>query len=108
MSRAPARPLRPHRLLDASLVALNREFLMAAGPDTPINLNEYGVAASGSRVVWTGTDVGGSVTATTCDDWTSRTDLGTFGDRMSTDSNWTDAGTAGCDSIAHLYCFETR
>ncbi len=76
----------------------------------PLNLDESGVDV-GRQSVWTGTTDAGTVNnSASCADWTIGTGI-SFGEQgVSTGgaSAWSDdAVETGCNSPAHIYCFDT-
>jgi nitroreductase len=79
---------------------------------TPGVLDENGddvQPAPGVSLAWTGTDDEGVAFGGRCGDWISgfSGSTTTYGAFTNTTSGWSNRGTASCDQIYHLYCFET-
>jgi hypothetical protein len=111
----------PYVLVDGTKVADDWSDLTDGLLDNPINLDENGGAPPASSghfagdptLVWTGTEVDGTVRGAHCSDWS---DAGSssfhMGNRTSTAPNWTDCAICGggggsdCGGPAPIYCFE--
>jgi hypothetical protein len=94
------------RVGDLVKVADNLADLSDGTLDAAINRNEFGNAAPGTQYVWTGVLSNGTVAAETCSNWTSTAGLGRRGSVARTNAGWTQSGTANCNTLRSLYCFE--
>ncbi|MFH1224959.1 MAG: DUF1554 domain-containing protein [Candidatus Diapherotrites archaeon] len=95
--------------LDGTMVAKNRADLLDGTILSPINIDEFGKAASGFRV-WTGTSITGTPydgpLSGYCDNWVSWNvnKVGGVGNKNSTDSGWINYGAELCERTGNLYC----
>lgn len=90
------------------LVFTDRTALTRA-PLTAIDVTEEGVAAhdaTGTDLVWTGTNVGGRHSTSTCGAWDRSDVRGQYGHFNAIDSGWTDDTTGKCDVGLHVYCLQ--
>lgn len=90
--------------------AFNNKASLRAAPLAPIDRTELGVALTGGRFVWTGTQPTGNASApgsydNSCENWSK----GTFsyqGDIGDVYGQWTNQRGSDCASLASLYCFQ--
>ncbi|MBV8762123.1 MAG: DUF1554 domain-containing protein [Deltaproteobacteria bacterium] len=80
-------------------------------PANAIDLDAHGGQPSGAENIWTGTLEDGTVSAYTCNDWTSNSSnaTGSTGMRVAVDATWTAASNYNVtcnDALLRLYCFE--
>ncbi len=96
----------PWTLVDKTTVVFGSHADLTSAPMHAIDHDEFG-NPSPPGCVWTGTDNGGGASASFCKSWTSisMSDTATIGDPVGT-SDWTNAGTATCNDVCRLYCFE--
>ena len=96
---------------DVTVFAAGADFWNSA-PQALINIdeNENDTDLLVSEEPWTGTDpVGGIAAATTCNDWTTASNLerGVTGNTHDmTASNWVNDNGWFCDDLRRLYCIE--
>jgi hypothetical protein len=95
-----------YRRSDGAIVATGFFDLVDGVLAQPIALDELGNAATGT--VWTGTNLNGSSSASTCDGWTSASSgvIAQRGIAEGTSKVWTDDTTGPCDTSSRLYCVE--
>jgi hypothetical protein len=95
-----------YQLLNGQIVANNKADLIDGSIDNAIDIDQNSTPVVGTQV-WTGTNFGGTFSASSCTDWTDYVGgPGTIGATMNTDASWTAIGGAGCSSSFRLYCFE--
>lgn len=108
----------PYRLVDGTSISLNWAGLIDNFIDAPINLDETGqpapvsseVCTGNTNMVYTGTNQNGTVeTDKHCNNWTSTTADGVWGDHTEASNLWSAACTGAggtCDRNAPIYCFQ--
>jgi hypothetical protein len=98
----------PYQLVDGTRIAANWTSLTDGSLRAPINLTETKSTVTGSDLVWTHTLVDGTAANTNdhCGDWKVATGDGGRGTATYADSNWTQSGSAACNTGQHLYCFQ--
>lgn len=108
----------PYIRLDKFAVVSSRAQLTSGALTSPINVNEMNQVVSDANPedvrVWTGTFSNGQVSVD-CDGWRTANPLmfGGLGQLNRIDGSWTDNGGPGggfrhwgCQTTAHLYCFQ--
>jgi hypothetical protein len=100
----------PYQLVDGTKIAANWTSLTDGSLRAPIDLTETGVAVTGSPLVWTHTLVDGAAanSADHCGNWSSAAGGGGRGTHAYASANWTQSGSAACNTGQHLYCFQQR
>jgi hypothetical protein len=98
----------PYQLLDGTQIAANWTKLTDGSLRAPINITETRNTVTGSDLVWTHTQVDGSAGLSDehCGNWKVATGSGGRGTATYADSNWTQSGSAACNTGQHLYCFQ--
>ena len=98
----------PYRLVDGTQIAANWTSLTDGSLRAPIDLTETENTVTGSELVWTYTKVDGTAgtSGDHCGNWGSPTGYGGRGTATFKDSNWTQSGSAACNTGQHLYCFQ--
>lgn len=74
----------------------------------PVSLDENGSVPSGAKA-WTGTGTNGTLSISTCGDWTSTGGQGIQGRVQGGGSDWTIVSQVSCANavnFGHFYCFE--
>lgn len=98
-----------YRVDGTTLVFPDREALKGL-PLVPISTDELGLTHNTDLQAWTGTDVGGTISATgtRCLGWSSGVGFfGQYGDITVSGPQWTNAGLDGCEmGDNRLICFE--
>jgi hypothetical protein len=112
---------RPYALVDGTVVADDWADLTDGALQNRINLDEHGaviapLSYSGWPLVWTATQVDGSLWApyaaawSSCSNWTTASDLrgGYWGRADVANSDWTEAALSYhlCHLVHYLYCVE--
>ena len=106
-----------YRLLNGTVVANSKADLTDGMLEAPINLNEYGQAQA--VFVWSATNLDGTGTGNTCNDWTDNSseqggcpdpgdpNCGSVGSTSATNGEWTKLNAAPfqCSAQYNLYCF---
>jgi hypothetical protein len=95
-----------YKRTDGVVVAAGFADLVDGTLAAAISLDELGAPVTGA--VWTGVNLNGSSSASTCDGWSSNA-AGTIGQRGLVESvtkAWTDDTTGTCDTSSRLYCIE--
>jgi hypothetical protein len=103
-----ARSAMPYKLPNGTKVADNWADLVDGTLDAPINATETGAALTGTNVVWTHVNASGEHNGNDCGNWTnagsgSNADVGLASSATST---WSSNGSAACNGLYRLYCFE--
>lgn len=98
---------RPYVLPDGTLLANDWAQLTAGSLFHAIDRDE-GNAPVAEGFVWTGTDIFGNATSSTCAGWSLNgvDNVGTVGRSDAIDSTWTNSGTKGCGTGYRLFCVE--
>jgi hypothetical protein len=98
----------PYQLVDGTRIAANWTSLTDGSLRVPINLTESKNTVTGSDLVWTHTLVDGTAAPSDehCGEWKVATGSGGRGTAAYADSNWTQSGSAACNTGQHLYCFQ--
>ncbi len=98
----------PYELVDGTRIAANWTALTDGALRAPISLTETGNTIAAAALVWTYTKVDGSggTLGEHCGNWTVATGSGFRGTAVYKDSNWTQSGSAACNTGQHLYCFQ--
>ena len=98
----------PYKLVDGTQIAADWTSLTDGSLRAPIDLTETENTVTGSELVWTYTKVDGTAgtSGDHCGNWGSPTGYGGRGTATFKDSNWTQSGSAACNTGQHLYCFQ--
>jgi hypothetical protein len=98
----------PYQLVDGTKIAADWTSLTDGSLRAPIDLTETGVAVNGSPLVWTHTQVDGAAgnSADHCGNWSGAAGFGGRGTHAFASANWTQSGSAACNTGQHLYCFQ--
>ncbi|HEU5432578.1 MAG TPA: hypothetical protein VFU81_12995 [Thermomicrobiales bacterium] len=98
----------PYQLVNGTKIAANWTSLTDGALRAPINLTERGAAVADSLLVWTHTQVDGAAgtTADHCGNWGGAAGDGGRGTATYADANWTQSGSAACNTGQRLYCFQ--
>jgi hypothetical protein len=94
-----------YRLIDDTLIAVDKGDLTDGFLEAPIDRNEFGEKQDG--FVWTGTKSDGTndTNEPNCSNWTTQTEMSFWGDSNSRSSTWTLHTFEPCSELASLYCF---
>jgi cysteine-rich repeat protein len=102
----------PYVRRDGETVAAGTAAFALAMLKVPINVTEKGTGladadcASGTNLVWTGTESTGAAASDTCSGWSLAGQNGKAGNLSSVGVNWTACKIKSCVSLARLYCFQ--
>ena len=98
---------KPYVLPDGRLLANDWNQLTQGSLFHPIDRDEANAPAP-AGFVWTGSDIFGNATPTTCTGWTigGADDKGTVGRAEAKDSTWTNSGVQSCGTGHRLFCIE--
>ncbi len=104
----------PWFLVDGTTQAFKNRAQLADVPLATIHQTEFGKILDGNTpfVVWTGTQLGGTLApdsvgwGTSCNNWTTTALEGRVGSAIQKNTFWTDDTNYYCDQKHLLYCFE--
>jgi cysteine-rich repeat protein len=102
----------PYVRTDGALIAAGWEDLIDSMINSPINVDEYGVAivtegCQPENLAWTNTRFNGTVQGDLhCFNWQVGVVDGRAGELNALGTGWTNGCTVACTSQLHLYCFE--
>lgn len=98
---------RAYRRIDHALVIEKAEMILDHPLDAPIILDEKGIPWGPQVYVWTGTSLGGQLSASSCLGWYSSESTATgISAVTSASADWGTGNVDSCDKPRHLYCFE--
>lgn len=99
----------PWYLVGTDTMVFANKANLTTTPRVQITISEDGTPPSLATSVWTGTQLSGTKTSSTCQDWTtSSTASGTAGlvQGAGDTTSWTDSRDASCGTSMHLYCIQ--